>query len=251
MLNNYISIIIPTFFILALVVSKVLIIVIEKLPDFIYQSWVCDSHKILNLETPLSSNRLDTTIKHKKYLFIATTIIFIFAALTAKLPLQLFGYLVFISIIQALIVIDYKTMLLPDELTLPLLWLGLIFNLHGSISGSLELSVYGAVFGYLVLWLVFWAFKLLTKKDGMGYGDFKLLSAILAFLGIQYLVPMLLLSSILGIIYFIAMSIFNRFSHTKIDFKENGAIPFGPYLGVSGIILLFWGNSITNMLMHF
>lgn len=249
MLHNLPTII--TCGILGFILSKAFIIIIQKLPNFLYQEWAKSSQNTLNLKNTTVSENLNTNLTHKKIFYAATIIAFITAAVIAKSPLQLFAYLTFISIILILIVIDYKTMLLPDELTLPLIWLGLLFNLHGTISGSLEYSVYGAVFGYLILWSVFWAFKLLTKKDGMGYGDFKLLSAILAFIGIQYLVPMLLLSSMLGIVYVAIMSLYNKLHPNKIKFKDGGAIPFGPYLSLSGLILLFWGNSIINFLVHY
>lgn len=235
--------------IMGIISSVFLSFMIKTIPDKLYRSWQLKSLEILTQEAiPVMQPGLNIDITHKKIFGIIVSILFILCALSSNSITIFFTYLVIISILLILIVIDYKTMLLPDELTIPLIWLGLLFNLHGMISGSLENSVYGAVVGYLSLWLVFWGFKLLTKKEGIGYGDFKLLSASLAVLGIQYLVPMLLISSLLGIVYFIIMTIWNKTHKTPINFKENGAIPFGPYLGVATMILLFWGNSLESLL---
>lgn len=152
--------------------------------------------------------------------------------------LQLVGALVFVWALIALTFIDLDTQLLPDSITLPLVWVGLVINLLGGFT-DLESSVTGAVAGYLVLWTVFWGFKLVTGKEGMGYGDFKLLAAIGAFLGWQVLPVVILLSSLVGAVVGIAM----------IALRAHGRevpIPFGPYLAAAGLIALFFGQAINN-----
>lgn len=136
----------------------------------------------------------------------------------------------------ALTMIDFDHQLLPDQITLPLLWLGLIANSF-SLFVPLADALWGAVFGYLTLWLVFWGFKLLTGKEGMGYGDFKLLAALGAWLGWQKLPLVILLSSLVGAI--IGISLMLLFKHAR-----NKPIPFGPYLAIAGWIAFFWGDKI-------
>jgi leader peptidase (prepilin peptidase) / N-methyltransferase len=137
----------------------------------------------------------------------------------------------------ALTFIDADTTLLPDDITLPLLWAGLLVNAFGLFT-SLSAAVFGAVAGYLVLWSVFWLFKLTTGKEGMGYGDFKLLAAIGAWLGWQMLPQVILLSALVGaIVGVIGIVVYGR---------EKGAkIPFGPYLAAAGFIALLWGPQIN------
>ncbi len=137
-----------------------------------------------------------------------------------------------------LTMIDYDHQLLPDDITIPLLWLGLLLNSQGLIV-SLEDAVYGAIAGYLLLWGVYWLFKLLTGKEGMGYGDFKLLSALGAWLGWQALPMIILLSSLVGAVVgfgLIAIRVRDR----------NIPIPFGPYLASAGFLSLIWGTQITG-----
>lgn len=150
--------------------------------------------------------------------------------------------LVFFSVLIALIFIDFDTYLLPDELTLPLVWIGLLTNLHGAISGNLEFAVLGAVAGYMSLWSIYWIFKLITGKEGMGYGDFKLLAAIGAFLGITYLCNVLLLASFLGIIYTLCLRFIGKL-------QKGSAIPFGPFLGVGAILTFLCGNYILKLFL--
>ncbi|MGH8637339.1 MAG: prepilin peptidase [Burkholderiales bacterium] len=138
----------------------------------------------------------------------------------------------------ALAVIDLGTQLLPDDITLPLLWAGLLVN-TASIFAPLGTAVIGAVAGYLSLWLVYWAFKLATGKEGMGHGDFKLLAAIGAWLGWQKLPLVILLSSVVGATVGIALIVFARHGREK-------PIPFGPYLAAAGLIALLWGDVITR-----
>jgi leader peptidase (prepilin peptidase)/N-methyltransferase len=138
----------------------------------------------------------------------------------------------------SLALIDLDTLLLPDDITLPLLWAGLLVNFGGTLV-PLGTAVIGAVAGYLALWLVYWAFKLATGKEGMGHGDFKLLAAIGAWLGWQKLPLVILLASVVGAAVGIALMVFARHAREK-------PIPFGPYLAAAGLIALFWGEHITR-----
>ena len=148
------------------------------------------------------------------------------------------GALLFIWGMIALTFIDFDTQLLPDSITLPLLWMGLLLNLGGTFT-DLKSAVIGAVAGYLSLWAVFWAFKLATGKEGMGYGDFKLLAAVGAWLGWQMLPLTILASSMVGAVVGIALIVFARHG-------RNIPIPFGPYLAAAAVIALFWGKPLTQ-----
>ncbi|MCL1038284.1 A24 family peptidase [Shewanella submarina] len=141
-------------------------------------------------------------------------------------------------ILIALTFIDLDEMLLPDQLTLPLVWLGLLVNLPGTFT-DLQSAIIGAVAGYLSLWSVFWLFKLLTGKEGMGYGDFKLMAVFGAWLGWQFLPVIILLSSLVGAIVGIAMILAKRLSREK-------PIPFGPYIAAAGWIALVYGQQIID-----
>ncbi|GBG01948.1 type 4 prepilin-like proteins leader peptide-processing enzyme [Azospira sp. I13] len=148
------------------------------------------------------------------------------------------GALVFLWSLVALTGIDFDTQLLPDSITLPLIWLGLIFNLFGTYT-DLGSAVIGAVAGYLSLWTVYWLFKMATGKEGMGYGDFKLLAAIGAWLGWQILPMTILLSSLVGAVVGIALILLARRG-------RNVPIPFGPYLAAAGLLAMFWGQDLTQ-----
>ena len=150
--------------------------------------------------------------------------------------------LLFVWALLALTFIDFDTQLLPDVITLPLLWLGLLFNFPG-VFASLHNAVAGAIAGYLVLWGVYWAFKLATGKEGMGYGDFKLLAAIGAWLGWQMLPLVIMLSSIVGAVVGITLIVVARHG-------RNIPIPFGPYLAGGGLIALLWGQALTQGYLH-
>jgi len=146
--------------------------------------------------------------------------------------------LVFAWMLIALTFIDADTQLLPDDLTYPLLWLGLLVNLNGAFV-PLQEAVIGAAAGYLVLWSVFWLFKLATGKEGMGYGDFKLLAALGAWLGWKMLPVIVLLSSVVGAVVGIAMIVFARHGRDK-------PIPFGPYLAAAGFLAMLYGQEIID-----
>jgi leader peptidase (prepilin peptidase)/N-methyltransferase len=137
----------------------------------------------------------------------------------------------------ALTAIDVDTQLLPDQITMPLLWAGLLVNLW-DVFVPLRTAVIGAVAGYLSLWSVYWLFKLIRGKEGMGYGDFKLLAALGAWLGWQMLMPIVLLSSVVGAIIGIALIVIKGRDH-------NVPLAFGPYLAIAGAIALFWGPAIV------
>ncbi|NOT12591.1 MAG: prepilin peptidase [Methylococcaceae bacterium] len=139
----------------------------------------------------------------------------------------------------ALSFIDIDHQLLPDSITLPVLWLGLLISLF-SVYTDAHASIIGAAAGYLLLWSVYHLFKLITGKEGMGYGDFKLLALFGAWLGWQYLPLIVLLSSLVGAIVGISMIILAKQDHTK-------PIPFGPYLAVAGWIALLWGDQINQL----
>ncbi|AXK53872.1 MULTISPECIES: prepilin peptidase [Pseudomonas] len=143
----------------------------------------------------------------------------------------------------AMSLIDADHQLLPDVLVLPLLWLGLIANSF-EVLVSLEDALWGAVLGYLCLWSVFWLFKLLTGKDGMGHGDFKLLAMLGAWGGWQILPLTLLLSSLVGAILGTVMLRLNRA-------KTSTPIPFGPFLAIAGWIALLWGGQMTDFYLQF
>lgn len=146
--------------------------------------------------------------------------------------------LLFTWALIALTFIDFDTQLLPDSITQPLIWLGLLLNLNGFFTG-LDSALIGTVAGYLTLWSVYWLFKLVTKKEGMGYGDFKLLAAIGAWLGWQMLPLVILLSSLVGAVVGISLILF-------AGRGRQIPIPFGPYLAGGGLIALLWGKQITQ-----
>jgi leader peptidase (prepilin peptidase)/N-methyltransferase len=152
--------------------------------------------------------------------------------------LQTVGALLLVWTLIVLAFIDLDTTLLPDSLTLPLLWLGLLFNLSGHFA-SLPDAVIGAIVGYGVLWSVYWLFKLATGKEGMGFGDFKLLAALGAWLGWQLLPVTLLLSSVVGAAIGVAMIVL-------IKHDRRVPIPFGPYLAGGGLVALFFGTDLTQ-----
>lgn len=193
-------------------------------------SWLFLRGKCSNCHTPISARY--------PLVELATALLSLWAA-------SVFGYgaagfiaVVITWLLVALTFIDADKMLLPDEITLPMLWLGLIASLF-NVFGTPQQAIIGAAAGYLSLWSVYWAFKLLTGKEGMGYGDFKLLAALGAFVGWQGLPVIIILSSLVGAVVGIAMIV------TKKN-EAGQAIPFGPYLAVAGWLTLLYGDSIRS-----
>ncbi|MCK0155047.1 A24 family peptidase [Alcanivorax sp. S6407] len=152
------------------------------------------------------------------------------------------GWLVFTLfatwLLLAAAMIDADTTLLPDSMTLLLLWAGILAALLGVSPVSLQDAVIGAMAGYLSLWSVYWLFKLMTGKEGMGFGDFKLLAALGAFVGWQYLPLIILLSSVVGLVFAVGGMLFGG--------ERRAQIPFGPYLATAGWIALLWGDTIVT-----
>ncbi len=165
-----------------------------------------------------------------------TAVVFLIVAMETPADWSLISLLVFSSFLIILSGIDIDHQLLPDNLVYPLLWLGLFASLMGWTI-SPETAISGALAGYLSLWSIFWVFKVVTKKEGMGYGDFKLLAALGAWLGWKLLLPLIIIASIIGAIIGIFSMVF---------FKSSNKIPFGPYLAASGWIILFWGEQIIH-----
>ena len=148
------------------------------------------------------------------------------------------GALLLTFFLIALTFIDFDTQLLPDDMTLSLLWVGLFLNLWG-VFAPLQSAVIGAIAGYLLLWSVYWLFKLATGREGMGYGDFKLLAALGAWFGWQSLPAIILLSSVVGAAVGIALMVFRRHGREI-------PIPFGPYLAGAGLLALYFGKPLSN-----
>ena len=200
---------------------------LENIPVF---SWLIQGGKCKHCQAPISS----------RYPIIET----ITALLTAMIAWQ-FGFswgtlalLILVWSLVTLAMIDFDHQLLPDDITLPLLWLGLLINTFGLMT-SLQDAVWGAIAGYLLLWGVYWLFKLVTGKEGMGYGDFKLLAALGAWLGWQALPIIILLSSLVGAVIGLGLIVIR-------GRDRNIPIPFGPYLAAAGFLSLMWGSEITS-----
>lgn len=143
----------------------------------------------------------------------------------------------------ALSCIDIDHQLLPDDITQPMLWLGMLLSLF-SLYSTPEESIIGAIAGYMTLWTVYQAFKLLTGKEGMGYGDFKLLALFGAWLGWQMLPVIILLSSLVSAVVGISMILFMKHDHAK-------PIPFGPYLAAAGWLAMLWGDRINQLYLQY
>lgn len=258
-----------------LLVGSFLNVVIHRLPKMLEQEWQANCAELRG-ETPAQAERL--TLSHPRsrcpscghaitalenipvisYLALQGKcracktrisarypLVEILAAVLGGLSAWYFGFswaaagaLVFLWCLLALTFIDIDTQLLPDSITLPLLWLGLLLNLGGAYT-DLSSAVIGAAAGYLALWSVYWLFKLATGKEGMGYGDFKLLGAIGAWLGWQQLPLTILLSSVVGAVLGLALIVLARRGREV-------PMPFGPYLAIAGMIALFWGKDLTR-----
>jgi len=174
---------------------------------------------------------------------LATGILSAFVVYHFGLGWEAAAFLVLTWGLLAMSLIDADHQLLPDVLVLPLLWLGLIVNGQGLFTNLYD-ALWGAVAGYLSLWLVYWAFKLITGKEGMGYGDFKLLAMLGAWGGWQILPLTILLSSLVGAVLGVIML-------RMRNAQTSTPIPFGPYLAIAGWIALLWGDQITTSYMQF
>ncbi|MDR6608607.1 A24 family peptidase [Pseudomonas synxantha] len=264
-----------------LLVGSFLNVVIWRLPKMLERDWREQAHDILGLpgETPLPTYnlmlphsqcphcghriRVWENIPLLSYVFLRGRCSACAAAISPRYPLTElacgllsafvawhFGFgwpaclVLFLSWgLLAMSLIDAEHQILPDVLVLPLIWLGLIVNSF-SLFVSLHEALWGAIAGYSVLWSVFWLFKLITGKDGMGYGDFKLLAMLGAWGGWQILPLTILLSSLVGaIIGLITLRLRNA--------KTSTPIPFGPYLAIAGWIALLWGGQITDLYWQF
>jgi leader peptidase (prepilin peptidase)/N-methyltransferase len=163
----------------------------------------------------------------------------VFAVVTVLLlgpTVEALWALLLVYALVALTMIDFDTQLLPDSITLPLMWLGLVLNYFGTLT-DFNSAFWGAVAGYLSLWSVYWLFKLVTGKEGMGHGDFKLLAALGAWLGWQLLPAVILLSSLVGAVVGISLMVFRKHGREV-------PIPFGPYLASAGLLSLWFGPQI-------
>ncbi len=166
---------------------------------------------------------------------LTTGLLFLFCANRWGWSVTTLAWCAFCATIVALAGIDWDTTLLPDDMTLPLIWLGLIVAaVKWNPVVTLPDALWGAVVGYLSLWVVYWAFKIITGKEGMGYGDFKLFAALGAWFGWQALVPIILMASVIGAIVGIAM----KFS---TGLRAGGYVPFGPFLAGAGLTALVFG----------
>jgi leader peptidase (prepilin peptidase)/N-methyltransferase len=267
--------------IFGLLVGSFLNVVIHRLPIMMQREWQAQAHDILqqpssqdptppyNLVVPASRcPNCDHKIKPWEnipvlsYLFLRGKCASCHAPISARYPLVelLTGIMtaVVISIfgpslaglgacaltwaLIAMSMIDYDHQLLPDDITLPFLWLGLIANTFG-IFTTLESALWGAVGGYLSLWSIFQTFKLVTGKEGMGYGDFKLLALLGAWMGWQSLLLIIVLSSFAGAIIGGCLIVLGR--------DKDVPIPFGPYLAIAGWIALLWGDELTQQYQIF
>ena len=266
---------------LGLVVGSFLNVVIYRLPVMMERSWnrECREHagvsadtdeqQRFNLLTPASrcpqcDHRISAleNIPLISYLFLkgrcsgcgtsisirypavelATAILSVVTALHFGYSLQTVAALGFTWALIALFLIDFDHQILPDSITLPLLWTGLLLSLFNLFVDSHN-SIVGAIAGYLALWTIFHAFKLLTGKEGMGYGDFKLLGALGAWVGWQSLPVVILFSSVVGAAIGITLMLFKGRDHSQ-------PMPFGPFLAAAGWMTLLWGNDIISLYLQ-
>ena len=261
--------------ILGLLVGSFLNVVIHRLPLIMHREWQQQCHELIG-STPPESEPLTLSTPRSRcphcghaitalenipvlsYLFLRGRCRGCQAGISVRYPLiealtglmsamvawhfgfswACLGALLLTWALIALTFIDVDEQLLPDSITLPLIWMGLFFNLFGSFT-TLQSAVIGALAGYLSLWLVFHAFRLATGKEGMGFGDFKLLAALGAWLGWQFLPVIILLSSLVGAVVGISLIVLRQHQRSQ-------PIPFGPYLAAAGWLALVWGEAINN-----
>lgn len=261
--------------VLGLLVGSFLNVVIHRLPLIMHREWQQQCHELIGSEAPQTDTLTLSTPRSRcphcshaisalenipviSYLILRGRCRGCQASISVRYPLiealtgllsavvawhfgfswACFGALLLTWALIALTFIDVDEQLLPDSITLPLLWLGLFFNLFGSFT-DLQSAVIGALAGYLSLWLVFHAFRLVTGKEGMGFGDFKLLAALGAWLGWQFLPVIILLSSLVGAVVGISLVLLRQHQRSQ-------PIPFGPYLAAAGWLALVWGETINQ-----
>ncbi len=270
--------------ILGLMIGSFLNVVIYRLPVMMEREWKSECRLILELDEPQSPTKPETfnlatpnsrcpncnsaikpwqNIPVLSYVLLKGRCSNCSTSISARYPIieavtgimsgiiawqlgaspQALAALVFTWCLISLTMIDADHKLLPDQITLPLLWGGLLLNTFG-LFVPLHDAVWGAIGGYLSLWCVYWGFKLLTGKEGMGYGDFKLLAALGAWMGWQSLLVIILLSSLVGAIVGTIILIASKQG-------RDTAIPFGPYLAAAGWISLLWGDQIVNTYLQF
>ena len=263
--------------IIGLVVGSFLNVVIHRLPIMMKREWQRDCAELLEIPTNINKEKFDLILPPSRcpscshaitmlenipiisYIFlrgrcsscqqkisIRYPIIEFSSMLLAAITAWKFGYgwpllgaLLLTWSLLAASIIDLDHLLLPDSIVLPLLWLGILFNLFATYT-NLETSIIGAMIGYLSLWSVYWGFKLLTGKEGMGHGDFKLLAALGAWLGWMALPGIIFLSSLVGAVIGISLVIL------KIQGQDK-PIPFGPFLATAGWLHLIWGEYLINL----
>ena len=261
--------------ILGLMVGSFLNVVIYRLPEMMRRNWLQQCAELqgeaiqalpeFNLLTPRSTcihcgHKITAweNIPIISYLFLRGRCSQCHARISQRYPMVEaataiisgfvawhFGYgfvalaaLIFVWSLIALAVIDLDTQLLPDDITLPLLWIGLLVNINHGFT-DIQSAVIGAIAGYLSLWSIYWCFKLITGKEGMGYGDFKLLAAIGAWLGWSKLPLVILSSSLVGALVGIGLIL-------AAKLNKSIPIPFGPYLVGGALIALFWGEQLIH-----
>jgi leader peptidase (prepilin peptidase)/N-methyltransferase len=191
-------------------------------------SWLLLRGKCSNCKTPISLRY--------PLVELATGLLSLLVFLAFGPTAKMLSALILTWAVIALTMIDFDTQLLPDDITLPLVWAGLLVNMHG-LWVPLNQAVLGAAFGYLSLWSIYWLFKLVTGKEGMGYGDFKLLAALGAWLGPTQLPLIILLSSCVGAV------IGGIYAAIR---KESAPFAFGPYLAIAGLIAMFTGPELIH-----
>ena len=281
--NVYPAALVAGCFVLGAVVGSFLNVVIYRLPKMMERAWRAESHAILELEMPTAADAtpFNLAFPHShcphcnaaiqpwqnipvlSYLALRGRCANCKTSISARYPIievcggllaalaavqlgfswALLATLILLWTLLTLTMIDVDHQLLPDQLTLPLLWLGLLLNTQGLFAPLLD-AVWGAALGYLLLWGVFHLFRLLTGKEGMGYGDFKLLAALGAWMGWQMLPVIILLSSLVGAVVGSIVLVMQR--------KGRGTpIPFGPYLAGAGAIAFFWGRTIVDNYLQF
>lgn len=262
--------------VLGLLVGSFLNVVVYRLPKMMLRDWKAQAREVLELPAEPQTETFNLILPHSRcphcahkirawenlpvvsYLFLGGKCSSCKAPISKRYPLvelacglmsafvawhfgfgwQTGAVLLLSWGLLSMSLIDADHQLLPDAIVLPLLWLGLIVNAFG-LFASLTDALWGAVFGYLALWCVFWLFKLITGKEGMGYGDFKLLAMLGAWGGWQILPLTILLSSIVGAVLGLILL-------RMRNVETSTPIPFGPYLAIAGWIALLWGDQITT-----